>query len=115
MKLRLFITCLTTIQILTVIISGFILFSYNYKNQLLKKEINYIDKLIVTDTEKLRIFKTKYAWLSSPEIVAHLTQTYLDEEKNNIYGFDIRKTYSMKRFETKVKPKLYSKLDADLY
>ncbi len=98
-------------KLILIILTGMILFHYNMKIEILSKEIAYIDQIIESDKSKVRVFKAKYAWLSSPEIIAKLASQYLEDSYNGRYGFEATRTYSFANFSNKIKPRFVTQLD----
>ena len=74
-------------KFILIIFTGMILFHYNMKIEILSKEIAYIDEILESDKSKLRVFKAKYAWLSSPEMIAKFTSEYLDDSQKSKLWF----------------------------
>ncbi|MBL6785503.1 MAG: hypothetical protein ISQ32_04295 [Rickettsiales bacterium] len=78
------------------------------------KELEYIDQILVTDNSKLKIFKAKYAWLSSPEMIMNLSKKYLAANGSFDIGLDASRTYNFAAFSLKVKPRLLTSVNSKL-
>lgn len=100
------------IQLTLIVICGTILYQYNMKTRLISQEITYINEILISDKAKLKIFKAKYAWLSSPEMIAKLSDRYLSPNIKNSYGFDVARTYNHSGFSGRVRPRVYTNLEA---
>jgi hypothetical protein len=110
---RIFLNIAMLSKFILIIVTGMILFHYNMKIEILSKEIAYIDEILESDKSKLRVFKAKYAWLSSPEMIAKLTSEYLDDSHRASYGFEVARTYSFANFSSKIKPRYVTQLDIE--
>ncbi|MBT4922466.1 MAG: hypothetical protein HON23_05575 [Rickettsiales bacterium] len=111
MRIRLYMSIAMLVQLVVIIIAGNVLYQYNIKSRSISQEISYINEMIISDKSKLKVFKTKYAWLSSPKMITALSKKYLDQDIKSSYGFDVARTYNFKGFGAKVKPTLYTNLD----
>lgn len=97
-------------QVLTIMTVGSLLYHYNLKNRSLLQEISYLDEMLESDKVKLKVFKAKYAWISSPEMLAKLSNKYLNKDIKVTYGFDVNRTYNASLFQAKVNPRLYTSI-----
>jgi hypothetical protein len=114
MNIRFFLNIAMAIKFILIILTGIILFHYNMKIEMLDKEIAYIDEILEVDKSKLRVFKAKYAWLSSPDMIAKLTSEYLEDASNASFGFEVARTYSFANFSNKINPRYITQLDVEV-